>query len=177
MVAVCSIEESSRSQNPRVNWLLRSIFWIFFLFNNSIFFCIPSIIILVAGWSSQDHSHGDPEINARYTVWHIITNLQFSWDSQLDINCFNKLPRGGFCKFSFQWIYYSSSNKFTRLETGKLHLCAPCYNQRYRSRFFSPKIHHNGCKFQPIHVKQFKDDFLVLSFPPKQNFFCILNWL
>ena len=44
--AVCSIEKSSGPQNPRVNWLLRWIFWIFFLFNNSIIFCIPSIIIL-----------------------------------------------------------------------------------------------------------------------------------
>ena len=55
--AVCSKEESSGSQNPRVNWLLRSIFWIFSLSNNSIIFCIPSIIILVAGWLFDSHSN------------------------------------------------------------------------------------------------------------------------
>ena len=32
--------------------------------------------------------------------------------------------RGAFCQFSFRWIYYYSSNKYTGKETGKTHLCA-----------------------------------------------------
>ena len=31
--------------------------------------------------------------------------------------------RDAFCQFSFQWIYYYGSNKSTRKETGKMHLC------------------------------------------------------
>ena len=38
----------------------------------------------------------------------------------------NPLHRGAFCQFPFQWIYYYGSNKSTRKETGKMHLCALC---------------------------------------------------
>ena len=31
---------------------------------------------------------------------------------------------GEFCQFPFRWIYYCHSSKFTRKETGKMHLCA-----------------------------------------------------
>ena len=36
----------------------------------------------------------------------------------------NTVHRGAFCQFPFWWIYYYSSNKSTRKETGKTHLCA-----------------------------------------------------
>ena len=34
--------------------------------------------------------------------------------------------RGAFCHFPFRWIYYYGSNKSTRKETGKKHLCVLC---------------------------------------------------
>ena len=34
------------------------------------------------------------------------------------------LHRGAFCQFPFRWVYYYGSNKSTRKETGKTHLCA-----------------------------------------------------
>ena len=37
---------------------------------------------------------------------------------------FMALHRGAFCQCSFRWIYYYGSNKSTRKETGKSHLCA-----------------------------------------------------
>ena len=33
------------------------------------------------------------------------------------------LHRGAFCQFSFRWIWYCDSNKFTGKGTGKTHLC------------------------------------------------------
>ena len=35
-----------------------------------------------------------------------------------------KVNRGAFCQFPFRWIYFYDSNKSTRKEIGKTHLCA-----------------------------------------------------
>ena len=37
---------------------------------------------------------------------------------------YNTLHRGAFCQFPFRWIYYYGSNKSTKKETCKTHLCA-----------------------------------------------------
>ena len=37
---------------------------------------------------------------------------------------FKTVHRGAFCQFPFLWIYCYGSNKSTRKETGKMHLCA-----------------------------------------------------
>ena len=57
-------------------------------------------------------------------VSKIETNILISrevWSSSL-VHC-PTLHRGAFCQFPFRWIYYYGSNKFTRKETGKMHLC------------------------------------------------------
>ena len=44
--------------------------------------------------------------------------------TQYDYYSFHTLHRGAFCQSSFWWIYYYDSNKSTRKEIGKSHLCA-----------------------------------------------------
>ena len=46
------------------------------------------------------------------------------------------MHRGAFCQSFFRGIYYCGSNKSTRKETGKMHLCAMGWNQIWKSRFF-----------------------------------------
>ena len=42
--------------------------------------------------------------------------------SPFEIN--KAVHRSAFCQFPFRWIFYYGSNKSTRKETGKMHLCA-----------------------------------------------------
>ena len=47
------------------------------------------------------------------------------WDYEFNEK---QMHRGAFVQFSFRWIYYYGSNKSTRKETGKTHLCALAFH-------------------------------------------------
>ena len=51
------------------------------------------------------------------------THIQSVWNHLGPVSC-KPVHRGAFCQFPFRWIYYCHSNKSTREESGKTHLCA-----------------------------------------------------
>ena len=65
------------------------------------------------------------------------------------------MHRGAFCQLTFRWIYYYGSNKSTRKETDKTHLCALAWNFAVNlqchfvrlsyKRFIMPKLYVANC--------------------------------
>ena len=54
-------------------------------------------------------------------LYSLQKKLELSFEPMKNIK---PMHRGAFCQFPFRWIYYYGSNKSTRKETGKTHLCA-----------------------------------------------------